>query len=1071
MLVKRLVTRGLLTSAVIFALSAGALAQSEVEVVDGLLIEEIVVFDSTRLPRSELKRLLNVSVGQTLRADALHAAVERFYELGRYRGVDFRAQRTRGGGVRLYLRLDPKRTLRSVQVEGDRPSAVELGDVLQLERGDEVEEGHLKGIAARLSAVLAWRGWRQAKAQVRMSPSTAEGEVDLIVQINAGVRTRLNRVQVRGRLPFPYWALKVGVRPGDVLDLELVEGAIERLKANLQRQGYWDAKVEAPEVVPRSETEADLLIRLKLGPKTEVRIKGHNRVALRRLREDTRILSELGTNEFALSEAKERMLARYEKLGYFRARVDVAAQTSSDGRRRSVRFRIYEGPGSRVVSIGFIGAKHFRSALLRAQVRDTVERFLEAVTGTPGVDPAVIDRALFGSKPGTPRKQPSTAPPNARRVYVPRAYRAAVDTLADMYRSAGFQMVRVGFPKIHYRKRELVEVEYTIEEGPQWRIGSVVFSGHEGLDAQELLKISGLELRSQPEKPLVFEDVEAGRRALTKKYRDLGYAFVSIEEELRPRPQQDARRTAFDEETGHGGQAVCGEALKTGAKTCSVEVAYRIKAGPRVRIGKIEVRGLKHTRRSVVRGEYRIRSGDYLSAAKMTETRENLIRLGVFDRVVVRTEREEQVSDVKNVIIELTPRSNLSLEIGVGASTEEGFRAFTSFADRNLFGTALRFQANAKVNLWAEPLLSIYDEELQDQIRDFYSPFAILDTDPFLLLEYELAAGLSYPRIFLLPDGFSFGLDLIVLRDYDPAFAENNQRFTLIGNYEGFRPELLGKRRPMALQLRLSVERSELVCNMNIERPELCSDSAVVPVPGERFAGQNNYFSAIPRLTWDFRDNPVTPRTGTYFELEGEFALGFDEPSPSYVRVEGRSVLYSPLSPRATLVSSVRGGRIFAVSSDAPIPLNRRFYAGGRSTIRGYPEKTLLPQDVALGEDGLPQSDISTGGLLYLVLKLELRVALVEPLSLAGFYDVGDLWRLQDDPGSPCERSSPGFALSTRCTLRDGTPIERNLAQGVGFGVRLATPIGPLAIDLGFPLNPRDPAVDDLTLHFSVGAF
>ena len=1043
------------------------------EALEGRRIQSIRVRAPSDEDLGEVARLIGFAAGDRLRALDVRSAVERLYQVDRFRTVIVRAQELWPEGVVVHVLLEPRRLLGSIRVLSPRPIGQGwVEEVMRVRRGDVVDERELPDLQDRLRDALERRGWRLPAVGMALAPIEDTARFELIVRIDPGPQTRLARVQLKGRLPLAPWRLDVGVDVGQVLDLNRVEPALEALEARLQKEGYYDAEVAPPyvrsEPSPVESPRAVLVVEVDPGPRVEIRFDGNRRVSRSRLSQDAEALRELGSGEAGLLEARERMLARYERLGYARAQVDVFGRTTPDGQRRQVLFRIREGPGSRVVALRFPGAEFFREGVLRDQVRETVERFLAPALGKPGVDPEVVDRVLSSKRDPRGRTRPSTVQPRVDEVFVPRAYRSAADTIADLYRSVGFQMVEVGAPEVQIDSRELVAVSYPVQEGLRWRIGSIAFTGHQGFSAAELLEVVDMELSREGGEPLVFDEVEEGRRAILDAYRGQGYLFASVQEELREAPRRGQMGGEFFSPRRNLNE-VCQAAGSAGKSHCDIEIAYRIEEGPQVRVRDIIIRGLGDTLLSVVEGEIAMRPGDILSDESMVRTRANLTRLGVFERVVVRPVEEERAQAIKDVLVDVRERDNLSLELGVGASTEEGLRAFGAFADRNLFGTALRLQTNLKGNLWAEPLLAIYESGLRAQIREFYRPFGVLGSDPLLLFEYEVAAGLSYPRIFLLPPGFSFGLDVIALRDFDPAFAESNQRVTLIANYEGFKPRLIGRRRPIALQLRTNFERSDLVCNDAVEgREELCSSSIVAANQEGRIEGQNVYFSMEPRLSWDFRDDPLDPRGGAFFELEGEYAVGLDAQSPDYLRTEGRAAFFAPLGPRLTVATSFSGGRIFPLPDDQEIPLNRRFFAGGRSTIRGYPEQTLLPQDVPLGADGNPLSDISTGGLVYLVLQTELRILLVSPVSMAGFIDVGDLWRLGTENGV-CP--SQGVRLETVCTLPDGTEIRRPLAMGAGFGLRLATPIGPLAVDLGFPVDRRDPAVEDWTLHFSVGTF
>lgn len=1040
----------------------------------GLPVVDIQVRAPSDVQLEAVERWVGIDLGSRLTLEALRSAVERLELVDRFRSVVIRGRPAETGeGVVLEVLLEPR--LRLGEVDLVVSGGVDRGwlrTVLAVTPGAAVDERQLPELQQKLRSALERRGWRAPAIGLALEPVGDAGRARLIVRVEPGPPTRLARVRLEGWLPLPAWKLDVGLDEGEVLELDPVDEALTRLEARLRELGHLDAIMAPPEVVPRASPEeapeADLLLEVDAGPVTEVRIEGNQRVSRARLAEDAEVLQELGTGPAALTEAKERILARYERLGYDRARVEIAGRTSDDGRRRQVLFQVWEGAPTTVRAIRFDGIEGIAEEVLRAQISETVDRFLAPAMGRPGVDPSILDEMLRGDVDEGPRRRPSTAAPDPTEVYVARAYRAGTEAIADLYRSQGYQTVEVDAPRIDRVGPGWIDVVYPIREGVRWTVGSVAFSGHEGIEGADLLTAVGLAAASADRVPLAFDGVEDGRRALRQLYRDRGYLFATVREELRAVPERGSLGGRFFSPRTDMA-AICAAASAADEEVCDVEVAYRIEEGPLVRTRDIIVRGLRDTRTSVVEGEIILRPGEILSDADMRRTRDNLVRLGVFDRVAVHPVGEERAAPTKDVVVELRERDNLSLNLGVGASTEEGLRVFGAFADRNFLGTALRLQANAKVNLWFEPLLGIYAEAVQEDIRPFYRRFSVLGRDSILLAEFEVAAGISYPRIFLLPPGFSFGLDVIFLRDYDPAFAEENLRTTLIANYEGFKPKILGKERPLALQLRVNFENTNLDCNSEIEgREDLCSSGVEQGNLGDRTEGRNTYVSAGPRISWDFRDDSLDPSKGAYLELDGEIAGGLDDNSPDYARLEGRVDVYAPAAPRVTFFASLRGGQIFPLSSDAEIPLNRRFFAGGRSTIRGYPEKTLLPQDTPLGPNGNPQSDISAGGVVYVAFKTELRFELVSPVSLAGFFDIGDLWRLADG-GGVC--GSSGVAFVTECTLADGRVISRPLAKGGGFGLRVATPIGPLAVDMGFPIDRRDPAVEDWTLHFSVGAF
>ena len=76
------------------------------------------------------------------------------------------------------------------------------------------------------------------------------------------------------------------------------------------------------------------------------------------------------------------------------------------------------------------------------------------------------------------------------------------------------------------------------------------------------------------------------------------------------------------------------------------------------------------------------------------------------------------------------------------------------------------------------------------------------------------------------------------------------------------------------------------------------------------------------------------------------------------------------------------------------------------------------------------------GGDQEFIYNSELQWNLSESLQLATFVDVGQV-----------EILNGGEQLKSRSTDVRAAP---------GFGIRYRTPVGPLGVDLGFPVNPRE---------------
>ncbi len=103
------------------------------------------------------------------------------------------------------------------------------------------------------------------------------------------------------------------------------------------------------------------------------------------------------------------------------------------------------------------------------------------------------------------------------------------------------------------------------------------------------------------------------------------------------------------------------------------------------------------------------------------------------------------------------------------------------------------------------------------------------------------------------------------------------------------------------------------------------------------------------------------------------------------------------------------------------LPASRRFFTGGDNTIRGWGFNTLGPTE--------PFNDDTVGGRFLGVGSLELERTIRGPWSAAVFTDFGNAF-------------DPDF--------------ENKLQQSVGFGVRWASPIGQVRVDLALPYTQDD---------------
>ncbi len=142
---------------------------------------------------------------------------------------------------------------------------------------------------------------------------------------------------------------------------------------------------------------------------------------------------------------------------------------------------------------------------------------------------------------------------------------------------------------------------------------------------------------------------------------------------------------------------------------------------------------------------------------------------------------------------------------------------------------------------------------------------------------------------------------------------------------------------------------------------------------------------------------------------------------------------YSKLLEGYILAARIKIGSMKPLYQDTVTPLEERFYSGGSNSIRGWGRSRLGPMSSAA---------TPLGGNSLLETSVEMRYPIYKLLHGVIFYDMGNVWEQYLD-----------FSLNgLRCSG--------------GGGLRFQTPIGPIRLDVAWPIGEgRQP----MQVHISIG--
>lgn len=132
------------------------------------------------------------------------------------------------------------------------------------------------------------------------------------------------------------------------------------------------------------------------------------------------------------------------------------------------------------------------------------------------------------------------------------------------------------------------------------------------------------------------------------------------------------------------------------------------------------------------------------------------------------------------------------------------------------------------------------------------------------------------------------------------------------------------------------------------------------------------------------------------------------------------------------------GSKIGAIQDQ--MPKDELFYAGGGGSVRGYAYQ--YAGDVTRNSDGDLEPE---GGLSLFEVSGEVRLKFTPSIGMVTFLDGG------------------------RAFASEGPDLNDELFWGTGLGLRYFTPIGPIRMDVAFPLDKREGIDDDYQIYLSLG--
>ena len=579
----------------------------------------------------------------------------------------------------------------------------------------------------------------------------------------------------------------------------------------------------------------------------------------------------------------------------------------------------------------------------------------------------------------------ATRPPEGmvRRVYrkLDRlAMEQDISRIESFYQHRGFFSAKVTNIKVVPVNKDAVHVKFYVNEGQPTRVTALELAG--------MPKGVGHDRR-------VAEQTAPLRRGKVFRYDQY--------EELKTWLQQ------FLAVHGYPHADITGK-VEVDRDKHTAQVHVKIDAGPLSYFGKTEILGLDKVPESAVRNRLGWKPGDRFDISRLQLTQGRLYQLGLFSAVRMDYTKKGRPADT-DVHLALAESRRQDLRLGGGSAVEGGFDPS---------------QLRVDVHLRADYTL-----------RRALHPLAVLKLSARPAWQWILAEHRNGPageaRATL--ERYDMFAPLLTGRVMAAFLQEQLESYSDNGPSGGLQAE-----RPFfSDHLTLAAAWRIRAVSFSDVSPAITPDDALLIGLVEPYR-----VSALDQsVTFDFRDDPLTPHRGVYARMqvsEGLRALGG---TSHFARMQTDLRGYLPIGRKLVLAARTDYDRVLSGN----LPVTERFYGGGAGGHRGFGFRLLAPTVV---DD---QGDTALlGGEARFLASGEARISLGKvkkyPFGVVLFTDAGDVPLMPDQ-------------------LDLG-----NLHWAAGVGLRYS-PIVSIRVDLAYRLNrygPGEPAAGDrFAFHLSLG--
>ncbi|MGD0446023.1 MAG: POTRA domain-containing protein [Edaphobacter sp.] len=964
----------------------------------GLPVEKIEFEGVTFDPSDRLPQELAQKAGTPLDPEQVRASLRRLFASGRYRDITVRGVR-QGGEVTLIFAGVERYYVGRVTINGvknDRLSAL-LEFSTKLSPGTAFNESQIAAGTKGIKDILEEQGYYESAVKADSQIDVAGDQVNVTYTVAIGPQAKVGQITLTGPdagMTLEEFRKKAKLKEGNRVSRDTASNAMDRLRKLYQKQDHLEATVTLQkQTYAESRKQVDYEFHANQGPEVKVAVEGA-KISKSRLHLLVPIFQEGTIDNDLLNEGVFNIRDYELQQGYFDSKVEVRV-IASGTTAESVVFTVDRGIKHKVVAVELKGNKYFSDDLLRERMR--------------------VQKANAYQRSGR---------------YSPALVSGDVSAIQALYRANGFDEATVttnvedfstlsnGKPM----KSGEITVTFTIVEGPQQTFGTVALNGVDGSRMKDVRDL----MNSQPGQPFSLVTLAGDRDTVLQYY--LAHGFDQVKVELRQAKEStDAEKT---------------------------DVSLNVTEGQQVFVDKVLLSGVEKTKPKVVESQILVHSGDPLDQTALLQTQRNLYNIALFNEVVAAVQNPEGDAPEKNVLLQLTEAKRWNVTYGFGIEAQTGTPQSGMISEASC------------IQLMLNPC-----NQLTQEGRTGFSPRVSLDVSRINLKGTDNSLTLHS----------SYGLleQVAILTFQNPHFYGNkNLAASVSGGYSNVQDITTFEASTLQGDFRITQRlrrRNTFIYDFLYRRVRVNPNSLQVSADLIPLLSQPVRVGG-PGLTW-FHDTrspgPLDAVKGQYTTVQTFLASSKFGSQTDFWKIDGTNSTYYQFGKekyvfarstrigfeRATGVNPNAGseacvGDLLTTNpSCSAVPLPERLYAGGASSLRGFPINGAGPRDL--------QTGFPVGGTAAFVNSLEFRMP-APTLPLVGsslnfvlFHDMGNVFQNASDMFPSFLRfNQPNRATCSNVSGSIGTCDFNYFSHDVGVGARYRTPVGPIRVDFSYNLNP-----------------